>query len=138
VNLAPLLEAPLPVIVHVATVVPAFFLGLWQLAFSTRGSRGHRVVGTAYLVLMSVTAVTSVFVHASGLPHLTVGPLRFSWIHLFVPLTLSGVTRSTIAVRRHDVEGHRRSMIATFAGALLIAGLFAFTPGRLMYRMFFG
>lgn len=54
-NLAPLLAAPLPVIVHVATVVPAFGIGLWQ-----------------------------------------------------------------------------------FVGALVIAGAFAFTPGRIMYQLVFG
>ena len=29
-------------------------------------------------------------------------------------------------------------MIAMFAGALLIAGLFTFVPGRIMYRVMFG
>lgn len=40
--------------------------------------------------------------------------------------------------RRHAIERHRRAMIAIFTGALAIAGLFTFFPGRIMYRVVFG
>jgi uncharacterized membrane protein len=40
--------------------------------------------------------------------------------------------------RRHEVAQHRRAMISMLAGALLIAGLFTFFPGRIMYRVMFG
>jgi len=137
VNPAPLAGAPLPVIVHVATVVPAFFLGLWQFLVSTKGSSAHRTVGALYLVLMTATAITAVFVHTPGFRHFDVGPLQLSWIHLFIPLTLYGVVGSTLAVRRHDVAGHRRAMINTFVGALVIAGGFALSPGRIMHAVLF-
>ena len=55
-TLQPLLDAPLAVIVHFATVVPAFFLGTWLLFFSTKGSPYHRLAGKVYLTLMGVTA----------------------------------------------------------------------------------
>ena len=42
------------------------------------------------------------------------------------------------AARRHNVNLHRRVMTNTFLGALVIAGLFTFFPGRLVWQMFFG
>jgi uncharacterized membrane protein len=39
---------------------------------------------------------------------------------------------------RHDVNGHRRVMVLTFTGALVIAGLFTLLPGRIMHAVVFG
>ena len=41
------------------------------------------------------------------------------------------------AGRRH-VARHRLAMISIFAGALVIAGIFTFYPGRIMYAVVFG
>ena len=40
--------------------------------------------------------------------------------------------------RRHNVRGHRITMISIFAGALAVAGLFTFVPGRIMHAVVFG
>jgi uncharacterized membrane protein len=40
--------------------------------------------------------------------------------------------------RRHKVRGHRITMISIFFGALVIAGLFTFVPGRIMHAVVFG
>jgi uncharacterized membrane protein len=40
--------------------------------------------------------------------------------------------------RRHRVERHRNAMIAIFTGALVIAGIFTFWPGRIMHAVLFG
>jgi uncharacterized membrane protein len=40
--------------------------------------------------------------------------------------------------RRHRVERHRNAMIANFAGALVVAGLFTFWPGRIMHSVVLG
>jgi uncharacterized membrane protein len=39
---------------------------------------------------------------------------------------------------RHAVRQHRNSMISIFVGALVIAGLFTFAPGRIMHAVVFG
>jgi uncharacterized membrane protein len=39
---------------------------------------------------------------------------------------------------RHRVADHRRIMILIFSGALVIAGLFTFVPGRIMHTVLFG
>jgi len=54
-NFAPIAEAPLAVKIHLATVVPAFLLGTWQIFFSRKGAPMHRAIGVVYLVLMTVT-----------------------------------------------------------------------------------
>ncbi len=130
-NLGLVADAPLAVKLHMATVIPAFFIGTWMIFLSTKGARIHRGVGVLYLVLMSVTAIISLFIHA-------LNPGHFSLIHLFVPMTLIAVTSTIIALRRGNIAGHKRSMIALYFGALVIAGGFTFLPGRLMHGIFFG
>ncbi len=123
-------QAPLAVKIHLVTVIPAFFIGTWLIFFSTKGARAHRTLGVVYLTLMTVTAITTFFVRV-------LNPGRLSLVHLFIPLTLGGVTATILALRRGDIARHKRSMIGLYVGALLIAGGFTFLPGRLMHEVFF-
>ena len=136
-NLQPLLNAPLPVLIHLSTVVPAFALGTWLLFPSTKGSRHHRLVGKVYLTLMTLTSVAALCIRAFGSFAVEVGPLKFGVLHLFVPLTLHGVWATLRALRAGNIAAHRASMRGVYVGGLLIAGLLAFTPGRILHRMFF-
>lgn len=139
VNLQPLLAAPMAVKLHVATVVPAFVLGTWLLFVSTKGARYHRLVGKIYLVLMGVTAVAATFIRSfADSASIDVGPLRLGWIHLFVPLTAWSIWRTLRYARRGEIVGHRQSMRGLYFGGLIVAGLLAFGPGRIMHRMFVG
>jgi uncharacterized membrane protein len=122
---------PLAIQIHLATVVPAFFLGTWLIFFSTKGSRFHRALGTLYLTLVTVTAIAAVFIRS-------LRPGQLSWIHVFVPITLCGVASAIWRVRRHDIKGHRAAMLGVYFGGLIIAGALTFYPGRLMYRLLFG
>ena len=134
-SLAPLLAASFAVQLHVFTVVPAFFLGSWLIFFSRKGARYHRAIGYVYLTLMTVTSITALFVHTI-MPN---GPFfGFSPIHLFVPLTLSGVVGALYYARRHNIKAHRRSMLGVYIGGLLIAGSFTLLPGRIMHTIVFG
>jgi uncharacterized membrane protein len=137
-NLQPLLAAPAPVIFHVATVLPAFVLGSWTLFLSRKGSDAHRLAGRAFGVLMAATALSTVFIAGSVGPHLDVGPLRFSLIHLFIPVTVRGLWKGVGAARRGDVAAHRGHMRGLYLGALVLAGLFTLAPGRILYRVLTG
>ena len=132
-NLTPLLNAPLAVQIHVATVIPAFFIGTWQIFASHKGSPPHRRVGYIYLALMTATAVTALFVHQIN----PSGLLGLSWIHIFVLITLWGVVSALYGARTHNVRLHKHSMIGVYAGGLLIAGGLAFAPGRIMHQVLF-
>jgi len=129
-NLSPILQAPIAVQIHLATVLPAVAIGTWQIFFSTKGSRFHRAFGFTYLGLMSVTAVAAFFIRSIG--HGSLTP-----IHLFIPLTLWGVYRALWCARHGNIRGHRWSMLGLFFGGILLAGTLAFQPGRIMHNVFF-
>jgi len=118
---------------HLATVLPALVLGTY-LMIRRKGTPTHRLLGKLYMVLMMVTAAITLFMPA------VVGPTlfgHFGFIHLFSVLTLQGVPRAYFAAQRHDIKMHRNQMIGLYIGGLLIAGAFAFMPGRLLHRWLF-
>ncbi|MDX2274814.1 MAG: DUF2306 domain-containing protein [Hyphomonadaceae bacterium] len=133
-TLEPALTASLPIQIHLATVVPAFFLGAYLILVSRKGSTAHRALGWIYLALMTVTTITALFIHELN-PN---GPLGFSPIHLLIPLTLYGIVGAIYYARTHDMRRHRQTMILVYVGGLLIAGAFTFMPGRVMHDIFFG
>jgi len=121
---------PLAIQIHLATVIPSFFLGTWLIFISTKGGRLHRMLGTLYLLLMTITSIAAIFVRSLNPGHL-------SWLHIFVPLTLFGVFSAIWRIRKGDVIGHKSAMLGVYFGGLIIAGSLTFLPGRLMYRLFF-
>ncbi|MCE2990823.1 MAG: DUF2306 domain-containing protein [Burkholderiales bacterium] len=121
------------VYLHLATVLPAFLIGTWLL-LNRKGTPHHRLLGKVYMVLMLTTAVTALFIPALLGPRLW---NHFGFIHLFSLLTIYTVPTAYLAARRHDVATHRSSMIWLYIGGLVIAGAFAFGPGRLLNRWLF-
>ena len=130
-SLAPLLAASPVIQVHAFAAMGAFALGLLQLA-APKGTLPHRTVGWIWVVLMLAVAVSSFWIHEIRL----LGP--FSPIHLLSILTLVTVPLAVLAARRHRVVTHRKAMTSIFLGALVIAGLFTFMPGRIMHQAAFG
>ena len=124
---------------HWATATLAFAVGLGQLLLA-KGTTRHRLWGRAYVVLMIVTAVAAFFIRSPA----PTGPMGYlslggtSWIHLFVPLTLTAVPLGLLAARRGNIKAHERHMVGSFLGALVIAGAFTFVPGRRMHLLVFG
>ncbi|HXL99989.1 MAG TPA: DUF2306 domain-containing protein [Rhizomicrobium sp.] len=134
-TLAPLLHAPLAIQIHVATVVPAFVIGTYLIFFSHKGSPFHRGLGYVYLTLMTVTAITTLFIHAL----MPKGPFGgFSPIHLLVGLVLFGVVGALRGAWTHNIAMHKRAMLGVYIGGLLIAGALTFLPGRIMHAVVFG
>lgn len=115
-------------ILHLATVLPAFFLGTW-LMLRRKGTPLHRLLGKIYMGLMLLTALITLLIPAR------VGPQffgHFGFIHGFSLLVLVMVPSAWVAVRRGQIVRHRRMMVGTYVGGLLIAGSFALMPGRLL------
>jgi uncharacterized membrane protein len=130
-SLAPLLAAPWVIQVHALTAMVAFLLGLVQFA-APKGTLPHRIIGAIWAGLMAVVALSSFWIHEIR----QVGD--FSLIHLLSIFTLVSLPPAVLAAHRHDVARHRRTMIAIFIGALVIAGAFTLLPGRIMSRVVFG
>jgi uncharacterized membrane protein len=122
------------VALHLATVVPAFFLGTFLLV-RPKGTPVHRTLGKLYMVLMLGTAVIALFL-SGGAGIRIFG--HFGFNHLFVIPVAIYIPRAYFAARRGDLKVHKASVIGVYVGALLLAGAFAiFTPGRLLHVWLF-
>jgi uncharacterized membrane protein len=130
-SLAPLLEASGTIPLHAFAAMAAFALGIVQFA-APKGTLPHRTVGWIWVGLMAVVATSSFWIHEIRL----LGP--WSPIHLLSIFTLIVLPIAVWRARRHRVADHRRIMILIFVGALVIAGLFTFLPGRVMHAVVFG
>lgn len=114
---------------HLATILPAFGIGTYLL-IASKGTTQHRFLGNVYMLLMLVTAVITLLMPAH------VGPQflgHFGFIHLFSALTFYSVPTAYMAARRGDIRVHRANMLGLYIGGMLIAGGFAFMPGRLLH-----
>lgn len=130
-SLAPLLDAAPAIPFHAFAAMTAFVLGLVQFA-APKGTLPHRTLGWIWVALMVVVAVSSFWIHQIRL----FGPWRpIHLLSIFTPIML---VVGVLYARRHNVRGHRITMISIFAGALVVAGLFTFVPGRIMHAVIFG
>src|SRR6478609_7323012 len=125
-TLAPLLDAAPAIPLHAFAAMTAFLLGVVQLS-APKGTLPHRTLGWVWVSLMAVVALSSFWIHQIRL----LGP--WSPIHLLSIFTLIVLPVAVWRARRHRVVDHRRIMTMIFAGALVIAGLFTFLPGRIMH-----
>src|SRR2546428_11944620 len=130
-TLAPLLSAAPAIQFHAFAAMMAFALGVVQLA-APKGTLPHRTIGWTWVALMVVVSTTAFWIHELR--------LWGSWspIHLLAIFTLATLPLAVVHARRHRVIKHRNAMISIFIGALVIAGLFTFVPGRIMYAVVFG
>lgn len=129
-NLSPLLDASLPIQIHVATVVPAALIGPY-LFLSRKGSPRHRFVGKIWIGLMVVSALSSFFIHTINLV------LGFSPIHLLSAYVLYGSWSAVRAARAHRVRDHKLNVIGIYVGGIVVAGGFTLLPGRVMHDVMF-
>ena len=130
-SLAPLLDAAPAIPVHAFAAMAAFALGIVQFA-APKGTLPHRTVGWIWVALMATVAASSFWIHEVR----WLGP--WSPIHLLSIFTPIMLMLGVWYARRHNVRGHRITMTSIFFGALVIAGLFTFVPGRIMHAVLFG
>jgi uncharacterized membrane protein len=130
-NLAPLTNAPFAIQLHAYAAMAAFVLGAVQLV-RVKGTTQHRALGYTWVGLMLIVAISSFWIHDMRVW----GP--WSPIHLLSIFTLTMLPLGVHYARRHNVTGHKRTMIGIFAGALIVAGIFTLAPGRIMHRVLFG
>lgn len=123
-------EVPAIVWLHIATIGTALVLTPVML-LRRRGDRAHRRLGYVWVLAMAATAVASLFVKV-------INPGHFSWIHILSVWTLIQLPLIVWHAREHRHAKHRRSVIFMTTGALVIAGVFTFPPGRLLGHWLFG
>lgn len=137
-SLAPLLEAPLIVQIHAFGAMSAFALGLIQIV-APKGTLPHKSIGVLWIAIMTVVAVSSAFILRPAEPGAPYWE-RLSFIHLFIPITAFGLISGTRLLLRGGPSLRRHSwpFISVFFGGLIIAGVLAFMPGRIMHEVAFG
>ena len=128
---APLLQASPGIQLHAYAAMGAFVLGAMQLA-RPKGTLSHRIVGSIWVLLMLVVSISAFFIHQLRIW----GP--WSPIHQLALFTLVMLPVAVWRAHKHAVEQHRRAMLGLFFGALIVAGLFTFLPGRIMHAVVFG
>jgi uncharacterized membrane protein len=123
------LPLTLPLAIHLAAVVPAVSLGVYQL-LAAKGTRPHRWMGRLWVLLMVVVAVSSFWIldirKGAG----------YSVIHLLSLWTLVALFCAVWAIRQGNVRRHRNFMVGTLLG-LVGAGAGALLPGRLLSQLLF-
>ena len=129
-NPAPLLKAPLSVQLHVLAAVVALFVGA-VIFLLPKGTGFHKALGWTWVSSMIIVAATSV----AMIVDLRSG---INALHVFTAITVISLWAGLTAIRRGDVKRHAGSMIGLYIGGLIIAGAFAFIPGRTMWAVFFG
>jgi uncharacterized membrane protein len=130
-TLQPLLSASPAVQLHAFAAMAAFGIGILQLA-RRKGDSPHRLVGYIWVVLMLLIAASSFWIHGMNQWNgFSVIHLLSIWVLVFAPIAV-------MLARRGNIRAHKRSMIGLFAGALIIAGIFTFVPGRIMHAVVFG
>lgn len=134
----PLLAAPWHIQIHAFAAMAAALLGVIQL-LAPKGTLPHKAMGMVWVLLMGTVAISSAFIvhkRAPDEPFLA----HYSWIHLLTLLTLFSLGHGVMLILRGGAKMKRHAMpfISIFIGGLLIAGAFAFTPGRVMHAVVFG
>ena len=130
-SLAPLLNASPAIQLHAFAAMSAFVLGVVQLA-APKGTLPHRTIGWLWVTLMTIVSISAFFIHQIRVWG------EWSPIHLLAIFTLAMLPLAVWRAHRHEVTRHRNAMIGIFLGALVIAGLFTFVPGRIMHAVVFG
>ena len=125
----PYIENP-ALIVHLATAIPAIPLGAWVL-LTRKGGERHKLLGKVWLALMFVTAFSTLWLRG-------INGGSFSFIHALTLLTFIAVPKAIVTARRGDIVAHRQHLQGFFIGALLLAGLSAFAPGRVLWQWLLG
>lgn len=127
-DIRPLLAQSVLVQFHVWTVAIALLLGPVQFLMP-KGTTAHRVIGWVWVSCMLATAIATLFIR-------DMRDGAFSPIHIFSLMTLIGVPMAIWAARSGNVRAHTSAMIGTYIG-LVIAGVTAIAPGRVIWEMFF-
>ncbi|MEQ1755215.1 MAG: DUF2306 domain-containing protein [Micropepsaceae bacterium] len=129
-NAIPLLHSPISVQIHVLGAVTAIVVGA-LIFLLPKGTGFHRLLGWSWVSSMIIVAATSIAMIAdfgNGI----------NALHAFTALTVISLWSALTGIRRGNVRQHAGSMTGLYVGGLIIAGAFAFIPGRVMWQTFFG
>lgn len=123
--------------IHMTAALSALALGpfaLWARLGRLQRPRLHRAFGYAWVTLMTMTAISALFIKG------TVGPIvqGFGPIHLLVPVTVGTLIYSFWQLAQRNLTAHRRAMLQLYIYACIITGAFTLLPGRFLGNLVWG
>ncbi|MCC6496616.1 MAG: DUF2306 domain-containing protein [Propionibacteriaceae bacterium] len=112
--------SPLPVIVHIAAVIPYAVLGAFQFSARLRRRRPgwHRAAGRLLVALGLAVAASGLWMTLAYPRQPGTGPLLFAFRLLAGSGMAAGLVLGVVAIRRGDVPSHRAWMTRAYALAL--------------------
>lgn len=125
-------QASLPIKIHLFVALLAIVIGGYQL-FSVKGTKIHRILGTVWIVMMLIISISSFWI--KGLYNLFWG---FSPIHLLSVFVITQMAAGFYYAKTHQIVKHGKTMAGTYFYGLILADIFTLTPGRLLFKVFFG
>ena len=114
--------------IHLSAALAALALGA-AVFLSRKGTFAHRMSGRAWAGLMLVTAISTFWIKGNG---------SYSWIHLLSIATLAILAAVVYAAINGHIRRHRAGVIGLYSGSLVVAGLFALMPERMLGKMLRG
>ena len=121
------MDITLPIQIHLFVVVPAIFLGLFNIVLK-KGSLFHKANGLLWVVLMLLASISSFFIMPSG---------SLSWLHLFAIIVIFSVVSGVIAILQGNKRRHVRFMVGAYIGTVISAFFAVFVEGRLLNSIIF-
>lgn len=109
-------------------------VALWARKGRVQRPRLHRAFGYAWVTLLLVTAISSIFIRDFRLPNLS----GYTPIHLLVPLTLVMLFVAFRFLLLGNINGHRKTMFRLYVGACVVAGGFTLMPSRYLGQLVWG
>jgi uncharacterized membrane protein len=117
------------ILIHVIAALVA--LGLGALVFLRRkGTVTHGWMGRAWAVLMLVVAISSFWITGKD--------GQYSWIHGISVFVTIAIPYAVYFAMRGRIQRHRQLMTGLYIGGLVVAGLFSFSPDRILGQMLWG
>ncbi len=120
--------------IHMGSALAAIAIGpvaIWARKGALQRPKLHRAFGYAWVSFMLATALSAMFIRDYQFPNIA----GYTPIHLFVPYTLVSLFIAFRALVRGDIAKHRKTMVATYIGACVAAGVFTLLPGRYLGQL---
>ncbi len=131
-SLAPFYAAPPVIQFHIIAALLGLVIGPFVL-FRLRRDRLHKMLGYTWIMAIIAVSVSGLMIESSIAVIGHLGP-----IHLFSVFSLCGLGEGLWHIKRGNIAKHRASMQSVWFGAMGLAGLFTFLPGRTMNQIVFG
>ena len=123
--------------IHLTAALGAVATGpvaLWARKGATQRPRLHRAFGYAWVTLMTIAAISALFIPAQVAPLIAnMGP-----IHALSFVTLGMLALSFWFLAQGNIAGHRKTMQRLYFGACVVAGAFTLLPGRFLGNLVWG